>query len=875
MQGLRILWSRLRWLFRRREMDDRLNEEIEAHLELAMAENVRRGMTERDARYAALRSFGGVEQTKEAHRDTRGFAWLDALRQDMMYARRTLSKSPGFVLTAVAILSLAIGANTALFTFFDGYVLKPIPIPDADRNFELNAIRARARGSHLWSYADYQQVRKSSNAFRDLYAYAGNDIRVLDPEPFEAHAVFVSGNYFLLLGGKTIMGRPILPSDDAVPGRDAVLVLSNSGWQRIFHGDAFVVGKTLRVRRRVFTVIGVADPEFSGTSPVLPDLWIPLAMFDDVVGGGLADQENHAFFIGGLLKPGVAVAQAHDSMLSLVQGLNGRHPAGSAIVDVSFYPRATYVPMRPDLLLVIVPVFVLFGLVLLIACADLANLLLARASARRREIAIRLAMGASKGRLVRQLLTESLLLSLAGTAAGYAMAQGAIHAIHGYVFQVYTKLGYSFHPLTIDWRVFAYTAVIGIGAGIAFGLTPALEATSLDLARGIKQEGAAISLRSRPRRITDLLVTSQVAASLILMVLAALLMRNAQHVAGIYPGYNLDALVDVRFDGPKAKLIERLKRDPRVLSVTEVWRTPLYGSLNVLPGLANGQAQPLGYSYVDDHYFATLEIPVTRGRNFIRQELTAGARVALISEATAQRLFGNADPLGKVFQVGAPNPGDRFAAGVFQVVGVVGDVASGALYMGNDSTSVYFPAVPGDARNFGLIARLQAPVPPMITELQHLCADIDASNSCQPRILRNVAWMQTYPYEIASNVASGVGLLALALTCIGLYGVVAFAVVQRTRELGIRIALGATRFDVLGLVLNRSVRHVMWGVVVGTPLCLALSKLTVSVFFMLETFDPVAYAAASVLLIAVATTASYLPARRATVVEPMVVLREE
>ncbi len=635
MERLRVLLSRLLSLFRRRQLDDRLREEMATHLAMQAEENRRRGMTSGDAHYAALRAFGGVEQASEAHRDLRGFAWLDALLQDLRYARRTLVKSPGFVLTAVAVLALAVGANTALFTFFDGYVLKPIPIPDARSNFEVYAHVPRG-DRPLWSYADYQEIRKGNGVFTDTYAYAGADIRALTPEPCGVHAMFVSGSYFAMLGGRTILGRPIALTDDEVPGRDAVMVLSHGGWQRLFGGDPLIVGKTVRVRQREFTVIGVADPQFSGTSPVLPDLWIPLAMRDEAVAGaGLTDPESRWLFVGGLLKPGMALPQAHDSFLGLVQGLNARHPASNTTREIWFYPRATYVPMRPDLLLLTVPVFVLFGLVLLIACADLANLLLAHAAARQREIAIRLALGASRARLIRQLLTESLLLSMAGTAAGYLLARGAVDAIHAYLFSVYTKLGYGFQPLTVDWRIFAYTAAVGIAAGIAFGLAPALEATSLDLSHGIKQEGAAVSLRSRPRRITDLLVTSQVAASLILMVLAGLLIRNAQLVAGLNPGYDLDALVDLGFDGSKAKLIERLKRDPRVLAVSEVWRTPLYGNLRVLPALANGKAEPLGYSYVDHAYFATMGIPVVRGRTFIRQEMTPDARVAVISEATA------------------------------------------------------------------------------------------------------------------------------------------------------------------------------------------------------------------------------------------------
>ncbi len=866
-------------LFTSRALDARMDEEIAEHLKMQVAEHERRGMDPKSARYAALRDFGGVERAREAHRAARSFAWLDALRQDVLYARRTLTKSPGFALSAILILALAIGANTSLFTFVNGYLLKPIAINDPDRIYEVFPRRTLQNSSFLWSLPDYRLIAERNQAFSDTYAHVERNVAFLDPEPKTARVSLVSGNYMGVLGGRAILGRPILPEDDRAAGRDAVVVLSVAGWQRFFGGRPDVIGKTVRVHRRVFTVVGVMDPQFSGTVPVIPDAWCPIAMHEDIlpdVKGALT--ESSWVFMGGLLKRGVSPAEAKDRLTSLVMGMNPRHTPDNRVLSLNFTPKRTYVPLRPQIVAVVIPVLMLFAVVLLIACADLANLLLARAAARQREIAVRLAMGASRARLIRQLLTESMVLSLVGGLAGFALAQWSISRLQNYAFSVVLNIGYSMQPLTMDWRVFLFTGSIGALAGIVFGLAPALEATKLDLSSRMKQDSGAVSVRSRPRRITDVLVGAQVAASLVLLVLAGLLMRNAQIVAQVKPGYDIDAMVDVRFDGPLDKLIDRLRHDPAIAEYTQIWRTPLYGSLTQLPGATNGKSRALGFNYVDDRYFRTLDIPIRSGRGFLPTDLRADARVVIVSESTARELWPGANAIGQVIQAAQPHEGERYAAGSYEVIGVAGDVVSGFFFQGVngiDPTSIYFPIAPGDSRDRSLLVRARGDSAPVMAGLRRTCADVDRASSCDPIALRSVAWLQVFPYVIASDVASGIGVLALVFTCIGLYGVVAFSVVERSREIGIRMALGATGMNVVRLVLRRSLWQVGGGLAVGLPVSFALSKYTVSVVPVLRTFEPVAYTVTPVLLVFIAMLASYLPARRATSVDPMVVLRDE
>lgn len=814
----------------------------------------------------------------------KSFGVASELRNEIRYALRSLINSPGFTLGAVAILTLAIGANTTLFTFFSAYLLKPLPMKDPERNVELAAKQARGRQLEVWSYPDFVQLRRQNQAFEEMYAWAPVNLPVREPAPRTLKAVLVSGDFFRIFQAKMALGRALSPEEDQAPGRDAVVVLSHHAWQSIFNADPGIVGRTLRIRQTGFTIIGVTDPAFIGADPItVPDLWAPVVMRDQLVpeGGRLIDPGNAWLKVAGILKPGLSLAQASDSMHGTTMGLNAQRRPAASIEKISLRPRRTYIPLAAEVLTAVVLVFTAFALVLLIACANLAGILLARGVARQREFAIRAALGATRGRLLRQLLTESVLLCALAAPLSLLLTQAGTNAIQQYVCSLLIKDGFHVTPVTPDWRVFLYGTTLALAVGILLGLAPALEATRLDLA-GRMKTGAAVRPQARSRRIRELLLVGQVAASLVLLVIAGLFIRSAQRVHRADLGFDANRLIDIRASGSKSQLAERLREDPRFEAVSEVFRNPLgpHG-LFALPGQVDGRTLPLGFNYVDSWYFETLGLRVRRGRVFTAQEVRAQAPVVVVSEATARLLWPSEDPVGKTLEVIGPaalgiDPrAVRFSAGKYAVTGVVSDMLSGIWSGAKDRTAIYLPALPGDPRNGSLIVRSRDTSPATMAHLKKTCADLEGVSACAPVTLGEIAENSRFPFVAASALSSGVGALALVMACIGLYGAVAFAVVQRTREIGIRMALGATPGSVLRSVLTGSVLRVAVGIAIGIPLCLAFSKIAGSVFHAVDTFDLTAYLATPLCLAAVALTAAYIPGRRATRIDPISALRQE
>jgi len=809
---------------------------------------------------------------------------------DLRYGFRMLISNPGFTFVSVAILSLAIGANTLLFTFFHAYVAKPLPMKNPERNVELAAREVNGRQHDHWSYTDFLQLRAQNQALEEMYASSSQELLIRDPSPRKVDGVLVSGNFFRIFSPRMILGRAFGPEEGEVPGRDAVVVLSHQAWRRIFSADPKVAGKRIRIGQANFTIIGVTDPEFNGNTPfTTPDLWVPVVMREQLIpeGGGtqlstrvplyrLADPENGFLQVAGLLKPGESSAQAQDSMFRTILGLNAQHPPAVAINKISLTPRRTYIPLNAEVMTAIVCFFTAFALILLIACANLAGVLLARGAARQREMAIRAAVGASRGRLTRQLLTESVLLCAVAAVPGLLLTLAGTGAIQQYLFTMLTKMGFHSQPLSPDWRVFVYTTVLALGAGILLGLAPALEATRPNVAGSIKDAGAGACPRSRPRRIREFLVIGQVAASLVLLVIAGIFLRSAQRVSRVDPGFDLDHVIDVRAEGAKDKLIARLREDPRFETASEAYRLPIGAhGLFHLPALVDGRTRPLGYNYVDSEYLETVGLPVRRGRGFTAQEARAEAQVVVVSDATARLLWPNADPIGKTVEVVGEGMGERYAAGKYNVVGVVPDVASGVFNGGPDRTAMYLPTAPGDRRNRVLLVRTRDASPATIAHLKKICAESGSVYACRPEILRETVTTLRFPFVAASGVSTVLGVLALVMTCIGLYGGVAFAVVQRTREIGVRIALGAKPGSVVRSIVGQFMLRVALGIVVGIPLCIGFSVVAGNVLYLIKTYDLTAYVGTTLFLAAVTFLAAYVPARRAAAVDPMIALRCE
>ena len=861
LSRLRSLW---RALVRRRDFEREMDAEIAFHLEARAAELVGRGLSPPEAARLARVEFGGRQRFRDECRQSRGLRFFDDLRADLRYAWRSLRRSPGASAVAVVILGLAIGANVALFTFLDAYLLGPLPISAADRHVELARIDERGQRSSGWAAWEISVVAEATTprAFEGLYGSRSLELALLEPARRLIYAQAVTASYFSLLGARLARGRPFRDSE-----YDTVAVLSDAGWRRLFDGDPGVLGRRVRMAGSWFTVIGVTAPEFRGVEAVVPELWIPMTVHRD-----LADRTGEVtprYDLAGLLRPGVSPEAAAALAAGVVASLDPQR-RGPVVEPRPSLLRASE---RAGLSVIAALVLAAFGLVLLIACANLASLHLARACARHREIATRLALGASRRRLVRQLLTESLLLSSVAALLGCAVAVAATDTLQGRLFAVVTEAGMTVSAIEVRPRVLGFAVFLGVVAGLALGLLPALEATSPDLASGSRRDGVALGGRARPQRLAALLATAQVAASLVLLVLASLLLRSARSASHLDAGYEVAGLIDAGLARPTPGAVDRLRQDPQIAAAAAVGHTPLSGSAPRHPmrlGLA-GAIRPLRYNQVDHAYFATLGVDLLEGRGFRPEETALGAHVVVVSAATARAAWPPGTALGRTIEVTEAGGPRR---GTYQVVGVAPDVMSGLFFQGRDASAVYFPAG-GWPRAGNVLVRARGEAAAVVEALRRSCAEIDPDVVCSPRPLRALAAMQRFPFLVASVVATALGALAAALTLIGLHGIVAFAAVQRVREVGVRIALGATSGEVVRLLVGRAARSVAIGVALGMPVCLVLSRLAARYFGLRDAFDAATLAGVPVLLATVALAAALAPARRATTVDPVVSLRAD
>lgn len=816
----------------RRQIEAEMREEMEFHRDARIADLVRRGMTPAEAARTARLEFGNAESHREECRTVLGFRPWDELRGDLRYTLRTLRNAPGFAFAAVAILALAIGANAAFFTFYANYVLNPLPIRGADRHFEITGRNAEARRTGGWTPVELEALRDATlKEVEDFYT--AETLQVLLLAPVQRHCLVtdISTNYFPLLGGAASLGRVISASDKDEP----VAVLSDSGWRKLMPAETNPLGKTVKIKTTVYTVIGVMPPSFTGAEPVVPDIWVP----------SHRTRPNAS----GLLREGVPPARAQAALSAAAARL--QRPAAETVVRVEVELRGGLFPRNDETNLAAGMVFGVFLMVLFIACANLANLYLARAAARTHEVAMRLSLGATRARVVRQLLTESTFVALLGAAGGLVVAIGTLHYANEFIASFSGKMGISTLPATLDWRVFLYSAALAFVAGLAFGLLPALEVTSPSLTVSTKRENSSFAGRIRPRRMRDLLIGGQVAASLVLLILAGVLVRNIQRIDGVDPGFDVDRVFDLRVDEVTPGLLAQFERIPGVVSVTTAERVPLYGRFVGAPAT----------NRVDHRYFETLALPIEAGRTFTAQEAQFNTKVAVVSRTTAQKLWPGAEAVGQTVTIEEKDK--------YRVIGVVPDIVTGFLFEGKDATAVYLPAAAGQPGLLSILARLH-------TSPAGIRATCAANGiGCAPAPLREVGTMQRLPFQSAAAIAGLLGVLALLLTAIGLYSVASYSVVQRRREIGVHMALGATPVQVMRRILGEAAQCVAGGLLVGLPICLGLSKLASASILRIQTYDPAAYFAVPALLAFIAILACAVPARRAAQTDPMLSLREE
>jgi predicted permease len=829
---------------------------------------------------------------------------METLWQDVKYGIRMLMKNRAFTIVAVLTLALGIGLNAAIFSVVNAVLFRPLPVDRPEQLAGVYNLEPREFVSHTpMAYPDYRDLRDSAQSFEGLIGYSLAPLAMERGD--ESELVFgetVTGNYFTTLGVKPQGGRLFTRDDDLQRGGHPLAVLSYATWQRRFGGDAGIVGREIRLNGHLFTVIGVVEPKFTGLiRGIAPELWVPMAMRSTLNAPTTVNVEDKAaegvdlldhrgrrwMWVMGRLKPGVTMEQADAEVKSIGHRLAEMYPDTNKERTVGLLP-ASDVKILPGVDKVLYGTsFVLLGvvgLVLLVASANVANMLLARATARRKEMALRLALGSSRGRLVRQLLTESLLLSLLGGAAGLLLAEWSNAALNGLRLPLPIQLALN---LTVDMRVLAFTTVLATLTAVLFGLAPALETTRTDLAVALKEEGARSGGARSKRRLQNALVVAQVAISLVLLIGAGLSLRSLQNAHRINPGFEARGVVVGSFqpalrgyskpqiDNFYRTLSDRIRALPGVESVALVSHIPLSFEIRVERAAPEGQDvgadrdwPEVDSSQVGPGYFATMRIPLLRGRDFTEQDKAGAPCVVIANESLARKFWGAADPLGKRLRIGSNEP-------YCTVVGVVRDGKYRTLGEAPRAFA-YFALLQSDVKSAEMLVRTAGPTAPLVGLVRQEVRQLDEKVPVVGvRPLEEVISVSLLLPRGGAALFGVFGVLGLTLACVGLYGVLAYLVSQRTHEIGIRVALGAQRADVMKLVLGQGLRLTLVGVGLGLVGAVVMTGAMSAILYGVGATDVVTFAGVSVVLVAVALLACYIPARRAMRIDPMVALRYE
>jgi len=901
-------WGRL---FHRRLHEEQLEKELRHHLDLHTSDLISQGYSPEEAQRQARLALGGPEQVKERCRDARGTRWLEELLQDLRFGVRMLLKSPGFTLVVVATLALGIGANTAIFGLVDALLLRPLPVVKAPGELVL-LMRGNGQGTTL-SYPDFTVLRERNEVLSDLALYTQAPISFGNNVHSEiVLGAMVSANYFDVLGIQPSFGRTFLPEEDRTPGAHPVVVLNHSFWQSRFNSDRTLVGQTIVLNSRRFTVVGIAPPGFDGESaPMKVSLWIPVMMMSAMrwepteLGtqhDPLSNRQYENFGAIGRLKQGVSLTQAQVALETINRQLEQSDHSP---------PERRLNPNNDRSLQLISPQGILIGpiremavtssrlagatvvTVLLIACANVANLLMARGTRRRKEVAVRLAMGATRWRLIRQLLTESVLLALVGATAGVFLSY--------WINQLLMAFKPPFPPpftftldLSFDIRTFAFTFLLAIVTAVIFGLVPALQTSKPDVLPALKDESNAEGQRVRWLNLRNALVVTQVALSLALLISTGLFLRTLRYARQIDLGFKPDHVLGVSFNlrlqgyneskGREfyRQIVERLERTPGVQTATVTNLLPLgfmWLSAPVVPEEREVQANErifAGDVCVGSKYFETIGTPLLRGRDFSAQDTINSPQVAIVSEKLARSLWPEikepGEALGKRLRVGRANPI------VCEVIGVAKDSRNNIFNRidREPEPTIYRPFAQNYSALASLLVRTDGDPRDLISDVRREVAALDENlppQDLQP--LSETVSLASWSARTGAVVLGVFGLLGLVLAAIGIYGVMSYSVSRRTREIGLRMALGAETRDVIKLIIKQGMGLTLIGAMLGVMLAVAVTRLLTSLLYGVTATDPVTFAAVVLFVISVAVLACYLPARRATRVDPMTALRCE
>ncbi|HEX8986083.1 MAG TPA: ABC transporter permease [Bryobacteraceae bacterium] len=895
MKLLSELLRRLRFRFGGSRFDEDLAEEMKLHQQLRAEQKQAEGMSASDAEAAARRQFGNTTRMAEISREAWGWTFLDRLAQDVRYGLRALAANPGFALTAVLSLALGIGANTAIFSIVNALMLRSLPVEDPRQLVEL---RNGSYTNPIW-----EQIRDHQNAIQGVLAYSTDRFDLAGGgESRFAIGMWVSGSFFRVLGVPAFRGRVLTTEDDRRGGGPSgpVAVISYKFWKSRFGGGDDAIGKTVRLNRHTFEIVGVTPPWFNGLEVDHGfDVAIPIGC-DPIIRTDGSSLDNHSFWwlrILGRLAPGQSLRQAEDRLRALTPEIlratvpQNWDPAGQQeYLKRSFrlVPAATgFSDMGSQYRTALLTLMGIVGLVLLIACANIANLQLARGAARQRELGVRMAIGAGRARVVRQLMTESLLVAFAGALAGLAAAQWSGRLLLRLISQPSQPLDID---LSLDLRVLAFTMGIAVLTALIFGLVPALRATRLGLSGALKDNARGTVAGGSRWTLGKSLVTGQVALSLVLVVAAGLFAGTLRNLLAVDAGFDRRNVVLVSAGLEQAsipkdqrvrvftEILERLRAIPGVQSAASSMLTPISHMF------WNNTTEPEGYrakskddtlvyfNRVSPGYFRTMRTTLLVGRDFDGRDTLKAPLAIVLGETAARRFFGPASPVGKTIKIESePNQKDTY-----QVIGVVKDAKYGEL---NETTLLtgYVPAAQ-DKEPWGNVSyalRSEAPIEMLRPAIAAAFGAVNRSISLEIRSLESQVEGSLTQQRMLALLAAAFGALALALAMVGLYGVTAYAVARRQAEIGIRMALGAAPRSVVWLMLRGMVLHVAAGLALGLAAALAAGRLVASLLYGVRANDPAHLAGSALILAFAAALAAYLPARRAARLDPMAALREE
>lgn len=894
---MKPIWEKIKALFSNTRLDREFDDELAGHIELLIDEGVQRGLTRAAARRQAMQRLGGVQNTRELHRETRGVPMIETIVQDLRYALRSLRKTPAFTAVVVASLALGIGANTAVFTLIHAALLRPLPAPHPEELVEVSA-------APVFSFAMYRDVAASQQVFTGITASAPDRVRLTIPGAAGSATLdnislgMVTANFFAVLELQPQIGRFFTVEDDRNPesadSEGSVAILSDSLWTRQFGRDPAVLGKLIQVNRSACRIVGVAPRGFTGNSVDYSyDLFVPVTPFS---------RRDHLEGRGGMftlslarLKPGVTIVQARKAMAPVYQRLlaaewvqypqwKPRNPKPIQDYRLTVRPAASGLGsrLRHTYSKPLWIVMAIVAAVLLIACANVANLLLARSTWRRREFSLRLALGCGRGRLIRQLLTESVLLAVMGALAGVAISYRGSQAL-----TLMADAG------TLDLRpdatVLAFLAAMAVLTAIGFGLAPAWRAGNVDLSAELTGQARGGTGRHVRQRLNRTLVVTQVALSLALLIGAGLLIRTIYNLRSLDPGFSPEHVVifdmthKPRDRQPAAlasvaqQVHDRVRRIPgvRSSSVSAILLfsgADQYAPLRIEEYPASLEKLEFArFNYVSAGYLETVGMTILEGRGIGEQDTSTAPRAAVINQSMARKYFPNGNPIGRVMEIAEPGKRGR----TIQIVGIVRDARYNSLRA--EIKPMFYMSIQQSPRTLrGIEVRTTEPASAIAAAVRRAVLDVTPD-----LMIRRVATLDAQvdetirPERMLANLCVAFGIIALLLAGVGLYGVLAYSVARRTGEIGIRMALGATQAAVLRLVLGQSVAVVAGGLAVGIALALAATRLIATFLYGLTPWDAATISGATGVLVFVAAIAAWLPARRATKVDPMVALRHE